>query len=406
MTRNDQHNDHADRRHLQRALDLARGGRGRTSPNPLTGCVVVKHGRVIGEGFHRQHGAPHAEAAALDACAEDPRGAHLYCNLEPCARVYPGKLTPPCAGRVIRAGIGRVTIATLDPAPQVNGAGVRTLRAAGIEVAVGELAEPALRLNLPFFTAVLQHRPFVHLKAAQSLDGRIATAGGNSRWITDEAARAVAHELRAAHDAVLVGRGTALTDNPRLTVRLGGGSPAVPGPWRVVLDPRLELPPSAHLVSDRLAARTLVLAAAGDGPGAEPFAARRQALEAHGARVVPVAAHAGGRLVLPAILGALYDRGIRSILVEGGGTVYTSFLQAGLFDQLTLFVAPLLLGRGVELVGDLTTRRVADAVRLQGVTTRIINDQVMISGYRDLDRMRRLVVPAAEREEAAPARAG
>ena len=202
--------------HMQRALQLAEGGRGRTSPNPLTGCVVVMDGRVIGEGFHERHGARHAEAAALDACSENnenPRGAHLYCNLEPCAAAYPGKLTPPCAARIIRAGIGRVTVATLDPNPHVSGAGVRLLREAGIPVTVGTEAEAALRLNVPFFTAVHYRRPYVHLKLAQSLDGRIAARGGDSQWITDAAARRMVHRIRAEHDAILVGRETALRDD-------------------------------------------------------------------------------------------------------------------------------------------------------------------------------------------------
>ena len=534
MTGNDDIDRTEHSRHMRRALDLALGGRGRTSPNPLTGCVVVKDGRVIGEGFHRRHGAAHAEAAALDACREDPRGAHLYCNLEPCARVYPGKLTPPCAERIIRAGIGRASIATLDPAPQVSGAGVQQLRAAGIAVTIGEQAEAALRLNLPFFTAVHYRRPFVHLKAAQSLDGRIATASGNSQWITDQAARAVVHQMRAEHDAVLVGRVTALRDNPRLTVRTPTtAGPEAPTPWRVVLDERLELPPSAHLVSDQHAARTLILtadragaaavpgagggrgepgtgdyrrahdhagaaarsaaepgervtgnrssgeqssvdpnsadraahdrgssecaacdraagaagaravavgavavraaavravavravavraaavrAATGDqtavsGAAADQLQRRRAALEAHGAQVVTVAADAAGRLDLAAVLAVLYDRGIRSLLVEGGSEVHTSLLKAGLFDQVTLFVAPLLIGRGVEFVGDLETGLVADAIRLQGVTTGTINDQVMISGYRDLDRIRRIVTPdqatMAPGAERATARAG
>ena len=527
MTGNDDIDRTEHSRHMRRALDLALGGRGRTSPNPLTGCVVVKDGRVIGEGFHRRHGAAHAEAAALDACREDPRGAHLYCNLEPCARVYPGKLTPPCAERIIRAGIGRASIATLDPAPQVSGAGVQQLRAAGIAVTIGEQAEAALRLNLPFFTAVHYRRPFVHLKAAQSLDGRIATASGNSQWITDQAARAVVHQMRAEHDAVLVGRVTALRDNPRLTVRTPTtAGPEAPTPWRVVLDERLELPPSAHLVSDQHAARTLILtadhagaaarsaaepgervtgnrssgeqssvdpnsadraahdrgssecaacdraagaagaravavgavavraaavgaaavgavavraaavravavraaavraaavraaavrAATGDqtavsGAAADQLQRRRAALEAHGAQVVTVAADAVGRLDLAAVLAVLYDRGIRSLLVEGGSEVHTSLLKAGLFDQVTLFVAPLLIGRGVDFVGDLETGLVADAIRLQGVTTGTINDQVMISGYRDLDRIRRIVTPdqatAAPGRERATARAG
>ena len=386
---------------MQRALQLAERGRGRTSPNPLTGCVVVKEARVIGEGFHERHGARHAEAAALDACRESPRGAHLYCNLEPCARDYPGKLTPPCAVRITRAGVSRVTVGTLDPNPHVSGAGIRRLRAAGVEVTVGVHAEAALRLNLPFFTAMHYRRPFVHLKAAQSLDGRIATRSGDSRWITDTAARRMVHRLRAEHDAILVGRGTALRDDPRLTVR-GVEPDSLPAsmPWRVVLDGRLSLPADARLASDEHARRTMVLTTASADP------ARRQALAARGVQVHAVTADGCGRLHVDAVLQTLYGCGIRSLLVEGGAAVYTSLLRAGRFDRLTVFVAPLLIGAGVEVVGDLGSERIADAVRLQGVTTAMIDDQVVVSGYRDLDALRRVVLPAGAQHPAAAARVG
>ena len=384
--------------HMQRALHLAVRGRGRTSPNPLTGCVVVKAGRVIGEGFHERYGTPHAEAAALDACRESPRGAHLYCNLEPCAATYAGKLTPPCAGRIISAGIARVTVATLDPNPHVSGAGVRLLRAAGIAVTVGVQAEAALRLNVPFFTAVHYRRPFVHLKVAQSLDGRIATGNGNSRWITDTDARRLVHRMRAEHEAILVGRGTALRDDPQLTVR-GLEPAALPAamPWRVVLDSLLALPATARLASDEHAPRTMVLTTATADP------ARRRVLEDQGVRVHAVAADAAGRPDVDAVLQTLHGHGIRSLLVEGGGAVYTSFLRRARFDRLTVFVAPLLIGKGVDAVGALGSERIADAVRLQGVTTSAVNDQVKVSGYRDLDALRRVVLPAGERLPAAGA---
>lgn len=375
---------------MRRALQLAEHGRGRTSPNPLTGCVVMKDGRVIGEGFHERHGARHAEAAALDACRESPRGAHLYCNLEPCAAAYPGKLTPPCAPRIIRAGLQRVTVATLDPNPRVSGSGVALLRSAGIQVTVGVQAEAALRLNLPFFTAAHYRRPFVHLKIAQSLDGRIATGSGHSRWITDAAARGVVQRMRAEHDAILVGRGTALRDDPRLTVReVEPCRRPAPRPRRVVLDSRLSLPAGARLASDRQARRTMLLTTAGADP------ARRRALAARGVQVHEVAADAAGRVDLDAALQTLYEHGIRSLLVEGGAAVYTSLLRAGRFDQLTVFLAPLLIGAGVDAVGDLGSERLSDAVRLHGVTTTAINEQVMVTGYRDLDSLRRAVLPAA-----------
>ena len=369
----------------------------------MTGCVVVKDGRVIGEGFHERHGARHAEAVALDACRktnQDLRAAHLYCNLEPCAAAYPGKLTPPCAAAIVRAGIARVTVATLDPNPHVSGAGIRLLREAGIAVTVGVEAEAALLLNVPFFTAAHYGRPYVHLKIAQSLDGRIAARGGDSRWITDADARRIVHRMRAEHDAVLVGARPRCTTIPRLTVRdvETGARPAVT-PRRVVLDSRLALPAAARLASDEHAARTIVLTTEQADP------ARRREFAARGVQVQVVAADAGGRTDIGAVLQALHARGIRSLLVEGGGAVYTSFLRAGRFDRLSVFVAPLLTGDGVAAVGDLGIERIAGAVRLQGVATTVVNDQVMVSGYRDLGTLRHAVLPAGEAQPAV-ARAG
>ena len=385
VTGTDHHNP------MQRALQLAERGRGRTSPNPMTGCAVVKDGRVIGEGFHERHGARHAEAAAFDACRENnesPHGAHLYCNLEPCAAAYPGKLTPPCAAAIVRAGIGQVTVATLDPNPHVSGAGVRLLREAGIPVTVGVEAEAALLLNVPFFTAVHYRRPYVHLKIAQSLDGRIATRAGDSRWITDAAARRMVHRMRAEHDAVLVGRETARRDDPRLTVRDVEAADRPPEtPWRVVLDSRLTLSASGRLASDEHAARTIVLTTAQADP------AGRREFEGRGVQVQTVAAADGGRPDIDAALQALYERGIRSLLVEGGGAVYTSFVRSGRFDRLSAFVAPLLIGEGIAALGDLDNERIAGATRLQGVTTTPIGDQVVMSGYRDLGALRRAVLP-------------
>ena len=293
-----------------------------------------------------------------------------------------------------------MTVATLDPNPHVSGAGVRLLREAGIAVTVGVQAEAALRLNLPFFTAVHYRRPYVHLKIAQSLDGRIATRSGNSRWITDGAARRLVHRMRAEHDAILVGRETVLRDDPRLTVRdvEAGARPTTP--WRVVLDSRLTLSLTAHLVSDEHAARTVVLTTTAAGP------AWRRELTARGVQVHAVAADPSGRTEIDAALKALHDRGIRSVLVEGGAAVYTSLLRAGRFDRLTVFVAPLLIGDGIDAIGNLGTGRVADAVRLQGVTTTVVNDQVVVSGYRDLDALRRVVVPTTERHPAIAARVG
>ena len=243
-------------------------------------------------------------------------------------------------------------------------------------------------------------RPYVHLKLAQSLDGRIATRGGDSQWITDAAARRMVHRMRAEHDAILVGRETALRDDPRLTVRdVAADEAPAAMPRRVVLDSRLALPARSRLAGDEYASRTIVLTTAQADP------ARRRELIERGVQVDDVAAGAGGRPHIDAVLQALHDRGIRSLLVEGGGAVYTSFLRTGRFDRLTAFVAPLLIGEGVAAVGDLGIERIGDALRLQGVTTTIVNDQVMVSGYRDLGALRRVVLPGGEVQPAV-ARAG
>ncbi len=317
--------------HLRRALRLAARGRFRVSPNPMVGAVLVRDGEVVGEGWHRQVGGPHAEREALAVAGERARGATLYLNLEPCSHF--GR-TPPCADAVIAAGIARVVACHGDPDPRVAGRGFAKLREAGIAVESGFLVRDAVRLNHRFLIAATAGRPAVTLKWAMSLDGRIATATGESQWITSPAARRWALELREEHDAILVGSGTVLADDPRLTRRLNrapAGRPIV----RVVLDRRLRTPPTARLFQEpgevliytRLAA---ALAATDD---------RTVELRAAGATVV--------ELDIPepaAVLADLYDRGVRSVLVEGGGETHAAFVAAGAYDRVAAACAPLLLG--------------------------------------------------------------
>jgi diaminohydroxyphosphoribosylaminopyrimidine deaminase/5-amino-6-(5-phosphoribosylamino)uracil reductase len=387
-----------DETHMLRALALAGRGRGHVAPNPLVGSVVVRDGETLGEGFHARHGDRHGEVAALDSCTRDPANATLYCNLEPCATNYSademhprGKLTGPCTDRIIGERISRVVIATLDPNPHVAGAGVRQLRAAGVRVDVGTCSEAALPLNVAYFTNELHRRPFVHLKIAQSLDGRIATETGESQWITDADARAQVHRMRSEHDAVLVGRGTAAADNPRLTDRRHPTETTGPQPWRVVLDSQLRLPASVHLLSDGLVARTIVLTSQ------TADRSRLTAIRATSASVIELAPspQAGGGLDLRMALEELWNRGIRSILVEGGQQVYTTLLRERLYDQLTVFIAPTFIGTGVDALGDLGTDRIANAQQLEGFTMSRLNDQVVASGFRSLSAIRDAVVPAS-----------
>jgi len=344
-----------DRRFMLRALALARRGLGETNPNPMVGCVVVKQGRIVGEGFHALAGGPHAEVAALDKAGASARGATLYVTLEPCA--HHGR-TPPCAPLVASSGVRRVVAAMRDPNPRVNGRGLRLLRGAGISVSTGLLEAESLRLNERFVVAVTKRRPFVLLKAAVTLDGRIATASGDSKWVTGATQRRAARQLRRRFDGVLVGIRTVLADDPLLLPE-----PRTRRPFaRVVLDSRLRLPLTSRLVKSARRSPVVVLTT---GAGAS---ARRRRLEALGVRVIVVPARAG-RVELGAALRALYRARVTSVMVEGGSEVLGAFAERRWFDQIALFRAPLLLGgRGsLPAFGGANPRRIADAQPLRAV---------------------------------------
>lgn len=365
----------ADEAHMRRALALAARGTGNASPNPLVGAVIVRDGRVIGEGWHRRYGEKHAEAEAVDAASaagESVAGTDMYCTLEPCCFTGPGKHQPPCTDLIVSSGIRRLFLANRDPHPAVNGEGIRVLRQAGVEVFTGLLEERGEELNEGFFTYQRLCRPFVHLKIAQSLDGRIAAGSGDAKWITDETARRRVHRMRARYDAVLIGSGTAAADDPELTVRLARGR----NPARVVLDSRLSLPETSKLLSLPDRDKTLVVC----GAGADP--ARVRKFEEAGVTVLALApqAAAGGGLPLGAVLEALAGRGIRSVLVEGGSKIFTAFLREGLWDRISIFIAPILMGGGVDAVGNLGVEKVRDALRLGKVRVRRLGDQLLVEG--------------------------
>ncbi len=320
----------SDERFMGRALELAAEGLGETSPNPAVGCVVVRAGRVVGEGLHRRAGGPHAEVKALARAGARARGATLYVNLEPCA--HEGR-TPPCAPLVRDAGVVRVVAAVRDPNPLVAGRGLALLRRAGVEVATGVLAPEASRLNERFLVAARTGRPFVLLKAAQTLDGRIATASGHSKWITSAAQRRQARWLRRLHDAVLVGIDTVLADDPLLLPSPRTRRPVA----RVVLDSHLRLPVAGRLARSARAGAPVLVVTGRAAPS------RRRRLEDAGVEVVEVA-RSKGRISLEGVLEVLGGRGMTSVMVEGGSEVLGSFLAARLVDQVALFRAPLLLG--------------------------------------------------------------
>jgi diaminohydroxyphosphoribosylaminopyrimidine deaminase / 5-amino-6-(5-phosphoribosylamino)uracil reductase len=340
-----------DERFMKEAIALARKGERWVSPNPMVGAVVVRGGRVIARGYHRKFGGPHAEVDALRGLDQDLIDATLYVNLEPCC--HHGK-TPPCTELILSRRVGRVVVGSLDPNPQVGGRGIQRLREGGLTVQVGVLEEDCRALNRGFFHWMERGTPWVTLKWAQSLDGRIATSSGHSQWITCEASRKTAHALRATHDAVLVGVGTVLSDDPRLTVRHVRGR----DPLRVVLDSSLQIPLGAKVLDvSPGGAQTWVVATE------DVDELKVTAIEARRARVVRCPSDPVGWVEVRDLLRKMGSSGISSVLVEGGGSVITSFLSAAAAQRLVGFVAPLLLGEGVEAVRDLGIKRVDEAVR-------------------------------------------
>jgi diaminohydroxyphosphoribosylaminopyrimidine deaminase / 5-amino-6-(5-phosphoribosylamino)uracil reductase len=337
------------------ALRLAERGLGRTWPNPAVGCVVVKGGQIVGRGWTQPGGRPHAEIEALRRAGPRALGATAYISLEPCAHY--GQ-TPPCTMALLHAGIRRAVIAAPDPDPRVDGRGIDQLRQAGVEVELGVGQDVATQLNAGFFLRVRAGRPLVTLKLATSLDGRIATRSGASRWITGEGARRRAHHLRATHDAILIGSGTALADDPSLTCRLPGLDDR--SPVRVVLDDRLRLAPTSRLAGTAREVPTWVVTRA----DAEPE--RRVALERCGVQLVTVPAPDAAPMDIGRILAALAARGLTRVLVEGGGVVAAAFLRARLVDRLVWFQAPLVMGGdGAPAVAELGLDALADCPRFQ-----------------------------------------
>ena len=351
---------------MRRALEVAERGRGLTSPNPMVGAVIVREGRIVGEGGHLRAGGPHAEVAALAAAGEAARGATLYCTLEPCD--HHGR-TPPCAPAVVAAGITRVVAALADPNPLARGGGAR-LRAAGVAVELGLLADVAERQNRTWLTAMRERRPHVTLKAAATLDGKIADVHGGSKWITGEAARARAHRLRAESDAIVVGVTTALRDDPALTVRLAEPWPREP--YRVVLDTTARLGADARLIHAGTPARALIAV------GAEAPSDRVAALARTGATVMRSPTR-GGHVDVAAVLAGLFERDVRAVLLEGGGETHDAFLEAGVVDRVALFLAPMLLG-GRQAPGVLggNGRELKSAVRLGPVSVTTLGDDLLL----------------------------
>ena len=355
---------------MARALTLAARGLGRTHPNPAVGAVVVRNGRVVGEGFHHRAGEPHAEVLALRQAGGRARGATLFVTLEPC--VHHGR-TPPCVGTVLEAGVVRVVVGMVDPDPRVRGRGVRQLRRAGVEVRTGVLGDECRHLLRGYLARTTLGRPFVLLKLASSLDGRIATATGASRWITGTGSRRHAHGLRDRFDVVMVGAGTVRTDDPRLTCRLRGGR----DPIRVVVDGHLRTPPTARLLRVRSPAPTWIMTAR-DAPRR-----REAALVSAGAEVIRLPGR--GRVGFGAVLRELGRRGVTSVLIEGGAVLAAGAMRARLVDAVSLFIAPVVIGGdGVPAVGSLGVRSLRQAPRVSRLRVQPLGADLLLEATLSL----------------------
>jgi len=360
---------------MERALALARRAIGLTSPNPMVGAVVVKNRRIIGEGYHHRAGSPHAEIHALNAAGDRAKGSDLYVTLEPCSTQ--GR-TPPCTDAIINAGIRRVVVAVVDPNPKHRGKGLELLKRAGVRVEVGLLSEAAGRLNEPFNKWIHSGMPFVTAKAAMSLDGKIATRTGDSKWITSEKARAFVQELRRAADAVMVGSGTIIADNPQLTVRDGAIDRQ---PWRVIVDSRGRSPVEAHVFSDEDRLRTLVLTS-----DRTPESWRKQLIE-RGVTLVDcrlrIAEGGTGNIDLHDALKWLAQREVVNLLVEGGGGLLGALFDARLVDKAVFFYAPKIVGGAgaPTAVGGQGTARLKDALALRKFEWRHLGEDLVVIGY-------------------------
>ena len=360
--------DDLDERYMRLALRLALRGAGRTSPNPMVGAVLVRGGKIVATGYHRRVGSDHAEIVALKRAGEKASNATLYLNLEPCS--HQGK-TPPCTLSLIRSGVKRVVAGMVDPNPLVSGKGFRQLRRAGIRVQVGLLEAQCRRLNEAFIKYITRRIPFVILKLAASLDGKIATAAGDSRWITGPAARHYVHRLRNRVDAVLVGVETVVADDPRLTCRLARGR----DPWRVILDGHLRIPLKARLLSQRGAEKTIVVT------GTRAPMEKVKALQGDGVQVwlFPLRK---GKIPFSSILKRLSQMGCVSVMIEGGATTATRALAEKVVDKLLFFYAPKIIGaEGRAMIEALGVKRLGQSKKIKEMEVKRFGEDILVSGY-------------------------
>lgn len=353
-----------DLKFMQRALNLAKKGLGNTSPNPMVGAVVVKNGKILGTGYHRKAGEEHAELIVLKEVREKAKSATLYVNLEPCSHF--GQ-TPPCTEAIISSGIKRVICAMIDTNPKVNGKGIEMLQKNKIKVEVGLLEKEAKKLNEVYLKYITTGLPFVILKWASTLDGKIATMEGDSKWISNEESRRFAHKLRSQVDAVLVGVETVIKDDPELNTRLVKGK----NPVKIILDTKGRIPEDSKLVSKAGSQRTILAT----------VCAEKEKFESSNLEVWKLREDENGRVDLLEFLKRAGDNRITSILVEGGQKILTSFVNHKLADKIYCFVAPKIIGKGLEALGEMGIGKISDAVQLRNFEMKKIEDNILITGY-------------------------
>ena len=364
----------ADQRYMERALELAKLGEGSTSPNPMVGAVVVKDGKIVGEGYHQKYGGPHAEVFALKEAGEKAIGADIYVSLEPCSHY--GK-TPPCAQKLINTGIKRAVIAMVDPNPEVAGRGIEMLREAGIEVELGLLKEEAQNLNEIFLKYIKSDYPFVYLKKAQTLDGYIASSSGDSKWITNSAARLEGHKLRHRADAIMVGIGTVIADDPSLTARLESKNGI--DPIRIILDPLLEIPLTAKIINQKSTAKTLIITSDNLNNSAAQIK-KEKLLKKKQVEILTFETDNTNYFNLKKLLIELRDRKISSVLVEGGAKLSHTFLKENLVDKFYYFIAPKIYGGsdGIASFCGEGPKMMSDAVELEILEQKNIDDNILL----------------------------
>jgi diaminohydroxyphosphoribosylaminopyrimidine deaminase/5-amino-6-(5-phosphoribosylamino)uracil reductase len=361
-----------DESYIKLAIEIAKKGMGYVSPNPLVGCVIIKNERIIGAGFHEKYGGNHAEINAIEHAIESVEGGTLFINLEPCC--HHGK-TPPCVDKIIESKIKKVVVGTLDMNPLVSGNGIRKLKSSGIEIKVGILENECIALNKFFFKYIISGLPFVTLKAAQTLDGKIADEHRGSKWISSSQSRRYVHELRSKYDAVLVGAGTVKKDDPNLTVRLVEGR----NPRRIIIDTNLSIRSSNKLFINNSDKKLIVVTSVNNADKKNKI----KRLVNCGAQIVFVNNDDGKNLLnLKEVLKELGKLQISSILVEGGGEIYSSFIKKNLFDDILLFISPKFLGSGVPVINNIGIKSIRNAFKLKIGDTEKKGDDLMVELHK------------------------